>query len=313
MLRAALLAALALLLLPAVAGAYVVRERGGLEAPANGIVLGPTATSGSRSPASEQVRRGSRPGGQVLGTLPGRRRARRRWPTGGGGGVWVAGTGSDTAVLDRGADRDLAVGASRATGRATCGPVGITSGGNGRMYFCAPDAGRVRRPDQIGRVDDDGSGTADRGRRRGRAFDVAVAGGKLYVPSSRTARPAVRPDHAGARTRRSACLATRSRGRRTASRGWRRPLWVTIFRATGNNVARFPAAAQDGGRPRSRATGSETMPFGIVGGADGRDVRRRASSAEIVRIDAATGAIDSISRRRAARRGRSSNGPDGDI
>src|SRR5687767_12827813 len=127
MLRAALLATLAcvaLLVAPAVAGAYVVQERGGLDSATNGIAVGADGNLWVAEASAGSVVRIS-PGGQVLQRLP-----VGGTPTsviaGPGGRIWVAGTGTDRLIwID-------ATGTTPSTHfvptGSDCGPVGLVAG-----------------------------------------------------------------------------------------------------------------------------------------------------------------------------------------
>ncbi|HYI17553.1 MAG TPA: hypothetical protein VD836_02535, partial [Solirubrobacteraceae bacterium] len=167
-------------------------------------------------------------------------------------------------------------------GESSCGPVGIVAGGNGRMYFSLPDSGSCGGdPDRIGSVADDGSGmTSVTG--RGRAFDLTVSGGKLYVPDF--VGDAVRRVHLGTLASESVVsFPTNSLPDGIAADGSGR-IWVTLW--AGGTVGHFPGA-QDGGLGTTIPGAGLGEPFGIAMGPDGRMYAAASGSAEIARFDAA--------------------------
>ena len=281
MLRAALLATLALLLLPAAAGAYVIQELGGLNSHTNGIALAPDGNFWVTEAGAGTVARIT-PAGRVLARFP-----VGAGPTsvavGGGGRVWVAGTGSDALYkIDGATTATPTVTPVSTAGESACGPVGIVSGGDGRMYFSLPDSGDCGvADDRIGSVADDGSGlTTVTG--RGKAFDLAVSGGKLFVPDF--GGDAVRRVRLGDLAVES--IVTFPIGSLpdgvTADPGGR--IWVTLFGA--GSLGHFPAA-QNGGLGTALPALGLGQPFGITMGADGRVYAAASASAELARVDAA--------------------------
>src|SRR5687767_7581300 len=118
-----------LALLPAQASAFVIQDRSGLEAAANGIVLGPDGNLWASETGAGKVVR-MKPDGTILGHL-----TVGAGPTsmtvGPGGRVWVAVTGADKLVwID-------ALSASPSTHNVAlstdCGPVGIVADNAGRI------------------------------------------------------------------------------------------------------------------------------------------------------------------------------------
>ena len=300
MLRAALLATIALLLLPAVAGAYVVQDRGGLLSSTNGLALGPDGNLWVTEYGNGTVVRMT-PAGRVLQRFPVGSQP-TSVATGPGGRVWVAGTGSTTLYwIDAQAAaptvHPVPIG-------GTCGPTAITSGGNGRMYFAAPctgDPGNSR----IGSVRDDGT-DLDAQTGRGTAFDLEVSGGKLFVP-----------DFAGdiVRRLRLSDLGIES----TVTTGVGNPdgiavdgsgrIWVTLY--TAGTLAHFPATQDGGGVTKLPASGLQ-QPFGIVLGADGRLYVAAQGSSEIARVDPSTSTVVRYGVQ-GAEPFQIINGPDGDL
>jgi len=140
-----------------------------------------------------------------------------------------------------------------------CGPVAITAGDDGRMYFSLPCA-----TPKIGTVAADGSGLVTQSG-RGTAYDLVSTGGKLFVP-----------DFEGDVVRRLT-LGTLAVETTIGAPGGGNPdgiaadgagnVWVTLYGAGG--VGRFPAT-QTGGAFAALAGGSLANPFGIAAGPDGR-------------------------------------------
>ena len=307
MLRAALLACLAVLLAPSAAGAYVVQERGGLNSFTNGIVLGPDGNFWVAEAGAGTVARMT-PAGQVLARFP-----VGAGPTsvavGAGDRIWVAGTQSDTLYRIEGASTATpTVHPVSTAGESDCGPVGIVPGGNGRMYFSLPNPGdgSCATANRIGSVADNGTGLTTVGGGVGRAFDLEVAAGKLFVP-----------DIAGDVVRRVNLdtLAVETVVTFPAGTG---PDGVAADGAGGPQ--RHPDAARPVGHfPAAQNLGLGTVlpgaglgnPFGIVAGADGRMYVTGFASVDVARIDAA-GTVT-----RYAAPGGSPwqivNGPDGDL
>src|SRR5829696_9179507 len=178
MLRAALIACLSLLLVPAIAGAYVVGEGAVIDGPANGIVLGPDGNFWVAEGGLGQVRRVS-PAGATLGTFPVGANP-TSLAVGDGGRVWVSGTGTDSLYWFDAMSPAPAPNAVPLPG--TCGPIGIASGGDGRMYFSAPAEPPGCVTNHICRVDNDGTGLVTVAV-PDPANDVELAGGWLFVPS----------------------------------------------------------------------------------------------------------------------------------
>jgi hypothetical protein len=105
--------------------------------------------------------------------------------TGPGGRVWVSVTGADKlvwfdATSPTPSAHEIPLGAG-------CGPVGIVAGGDGRIYFSQPSSGVLCGADQIGYVKEDGGELTTISmfgilESVGRAYDLAVYGGKLFIP-----------------------------------------------------------------------------------------------------------------------------------
>ena len=279
MLRAAFLACLALLAAPAVAGAYVVQERGGLLSGTNGIALGPdgnlwVAEYGSSSvaritPAGQLVQR------YVVGANP------TSLAVGPGGRVWVSVTGADKLVSFHALAAVPSEHVVDTSPESDCGPVAIVPGDNGRMYFSLPNDGvtcAAATPSRIGYVNNDGSGrlTATTASAP-RSTSSTPPAGKLFVPDfDGTASAACRR-----RSRSQSRWVAGSLLDGIAADGTG-SLWVTRF-TTGNNLVRFPAAFNDGDLATPFATGL-VNPFGIVYGGDGRMYVAGDERAEIARV-----------------------------
>ena len=106
--------------------------------------------------------------------------------TGPGGKVWVAVTGAKKLAFVVATDAAPALTSISTAGLSNCGPVGLTSGGDGRIYFSMPNDGSAgcTNPSRISSVSDTGTGApapAVSGG-GGAVFDLAVSGGKLFAP-----------------------------------------------------------------------------------------------------------------------------------
>jgi sugar lactone lactonase YvrE len=281
MLRAALLACLALLLLPAVAGAYVVQERGGLNSATNGIAVGPDGNLWVAEAGAGSVVRMS-PGGQIL----------QRLPVGGTPTTVLAGPGNRIWVAGTGTDRLIWIDATAATPSAhfvptgsDCGPVGLAAGA-GRIFFSTPKetgpaALACADASGIGWVADDGSGPVTVATGLGKAYDLVFSGSTLFVPDFE-GTIVRRLDADLTATGQVTIGGTLVDGIAADGAGG---IWVTLFKG-GANVARFAADAPSGHLATPFATGL-VNPFGIVAGADGRMYVAGKDSAEIARIDPA--------------------------
>ena len=279
--RRAPLAALAVLLAtaaPAHGGAF--HELGGLASYATDVVLGPDGNLWVAEQPNGSVARMT-PSGQVIGRF-----AVGTNPTalavGPGGRVWVTVPDSDKLTwFDATSPSPSAHDVATGTG-SNCGAVGIAPGGNGRMYFTLPTDGVCSgNVNQVGYVNDDGSGTATKGGAVGRAFDLVVSGGKVFVP-----------DFDGNVVRRlSAELVTES----TVSTGSGSPhsvapdgagnIWTSLN--SGGRLARFPAGQVDGSATGVTPTGGTLAnPSGLTLGPDGAMYVAGGGSANLVRVGA---------------------------
>ena len=259
---------------PAPAGAALIQERGGLQSATNGIVLGPDGNFWIAEYVTGNVVRLS-PGGAVLGRF-----AVGAGPTslatGPGGRVWVSVTGADKltwidALAASPTTHDIAV-------PGGCGPVGIADGGNGRMYVSIPDDGCGT--DRLGWVSADGNGAVTTVALRGRVFDLAVAGGKLFAPDfgGDVVRRIALDDALTVET--SVAVSNNPDGVTVDGAG---TVWVTQY--SGGRVSRFPASQNGGaGQEVVPMGGTLTNPFGIVAGADGRIYVTGHGSANLARI-----------------------------
>jgi sugar lactone lactonase YvrE len=274
------LAALAVLLLaagPAHGAAF--QEVGGLASYATDVTLGPDGNLWVAEQPNGSVARMT-PSGEVIGRF-----AVGTNPTalavGPGGRVWVTVPDSDKltwfdATSPSPSPHDVATGSG-----SNCGAVGIAAG-NGRIYFTLPTDGVCSgNVSQVGFVSDDGSGVATKGGAVGRAFDIAVSGGKLFVP-----------DFDGNVVRRlSPDLVTES----TVSVGSGSPqgvaadsagnIWTSLF--TDGKLARFPGAQMNGSATVVTPSGGTlTNPRGLTAGPDGAMYVAGGGSANLVRVGA---------------------------
>ena len=268
---------------PASASALTAHEVVGLNSPANGIVVGPDGDIWAAEEAAGTVVRMT-PSGEVLAHYPVGSKP-SSLAIGPGGRVWVTVTESDKLVwFDATASSPSAHEVSTEAG---CGPVGIVSGGDGRMYISLPSDGVACGSNQIGYVNDDGSGPVTKitnfgvSEPVGRAYDLAVYGGKLFVP-----------DYEGDRVRRAALgtLAPEASVEMPAGSGPQGiasdasgEIWVTL--SVIGKLARFPASQASG--PASVLTpsgGSLSNPFGIAAGAGAMYVAS-AGNAKLMGVD----------------------------
>jgi streptogramin lyase len=268
---------------PPGAGALTAHEVVGLSAPADGVVVGPDGNIWAAEKAAGTVLRMT-PGGQVLAHYPVGPEP-TSLATGPGGRVWVAVTGADKLVwFDATAPspsaHEIALGAG-------CGPVGIVAGGDGRMYFSQPSSGVLCGADQIGYVKEDGTelttismfGVSES---VGRAYDLAVYGGKLFIP-----------DYEGDVVRRAALgtLAPEAVVQMPAGSGPQGiaadaagEIWVTL--SSIGKLARFPASQTSGPAPvLTPSGGSLSNPSGIAAGAGSMYVAS-AGNAKLLGVDA---------------------------
>lgn len=267
---------------PTGASALTAHEVVGLDSPANGIVVGPDGNIWAAEEAAGTVVRMT-PAGLVLARYPVGAEP-TSMATGPGGRVWVSLTGADKLVWFDATSasptvHDVPLGAG-------CGPVGIAAGGDGRIYFSQPSSGVLCGSDQIGYVNEDGSGLTTISmfgvsEPVGRAYDLAVYGGKLFIP-----------DYTGDRVRRAALgtLAPEASVEMPAGSGPQGiaadpsgQIWVTLS-AIGK-LARFPASQESGPAPvLTPSGGSLSNPFGIAASAGSMYVAS-AGNAKLMGVD----------------------------
>lgn len=170
--------------LPASAGALVVDSFGGLESAANGVAVGPDGNIWAAEQFSGSVVR-MNPAGQVID----------RYPVGGepflvtsgpSGTVWVAVGGEEKLTWFDATASNPSPHTVDTSALSGCSPVAVVSGGDGFMYFSMPSNG-VCGASQIGKVPASGVGPTSVASFPGggavpRAFGLAAAGGKLFVP-----------------------------------------------------------------------------------------------------------------------------------
>ncbi len=282
--RPLVLAVLAAALVPATTQAAVIQQHGGLESAANGIVLGPDGNLWAVEAAAGKVVR-MKPDGSILGRIPvGALPA--SITAGPGGRLWVAVTGADKLVWIDATSPSPSAHDLPTDVFSDCGPVAVEAGGNGRIYFSMPNDGNgtCAAPGKVGYTNDDGSGgtgTAD----LGRAYDLQVSGGKLFVPDFE-GNVVRRVALDNALTVESTVAVTGGNPDGIAADTAGR-IWTTLF--TTGKVAYFPATQQNGAASEmSPANGALQLPFGIVSGPDGRIYVTGSGSANLVRIDPAT-------------------------
>lgn len=266
---------------PAAHGA-VITAVGGLQSATNGVVVGPGGDLWAAEEFSDSVVRIS-PTGQVLGRF-----AVGQDPTslttGPGGRVWVAVTGADKLVWFDAASaaptaHDVPLGSA-------CGPAGIVAGGDGRMYVSSPSDG-VCGASEVAAVPDTGTGAVTRLTGRGTAYDLEVAGGKLFVPDfdGNVVRRLALPSMAIEAT----FPAPAGSGPSGIALGPDGALWVTL--QVSAQVARVGAAAASGvalGVVPLPGAGL-TSPFGLTATGDGR-MAVIDPAAGLVRVTPGTGA-----------------------
>jgi len=272
----------ALAVAPGSASALTAHEVVGLNAPADGLVVGLDGDIWAAEPSAGTVVRMT-PAGQVLahysvGAEP------TSMATGPNGRVWVAVTGADKlvwfdATSPSPSAHDVPLGAG-------CGPVGIVAGGDGRMYFSQPSSGVLCGADQIGYVKEDGAelttismfGVSES---VGRAYDLAVYGGKLFIS-----------DYEGDVVRRAALgtLAPEAVVQMPAGSGPQGiaadaagEIWVTL--SSIGKLARFPVSQTSGPAAVLTPTGgSLSNPLGIAAGS-GSVYVASAGNAELLGVD----------------------------
>jgi streptogramin lyase len=258
--RAPLAALVALLLVVAPAHGAAFQEFRGLASYATDVALGPDGNLWVAEQPNGSVARMT-PSGEVIGRF-----AVGSNPTalavGPGGRVWVTVPDSDKLTWFDATSPSPSVHDVPTGSGSNCGAVGIASGGNGRIYFTLPTDGVCSgNVNQVGYVNDDGSGTPTKGGAVGRAFDLVVSGGKVFVP-----------DFDGNVVRRlSSELATESAvnvgsgSPHSVATDGAGNVWTSLF--TGGRVARFPAGQTDGSATSVTPTGGTlTNPSGLTAG-----------------------------------------------
>ncbi len=250
-----------LVVAPAAASALTAHEVVGLNSPADGIVVGPDGNIWAAESSTGTVVRMT-PGGGVLDRYPVGLKP-SLVTTGPGGRVWVSVTESDKLVwFDATSASPSAHSIPLGAG---CGPVGIVAGGDGRIYFSQPSSG-VCGADQIGYVKEDGTelttiamfGVTES---VGRAYDLAVYGGKLFIPNyegddvRRVALGTLAPEAVVQMP-----TGSRPQGIAADAAG---EIWVSLSSA--GKLARFPAGQTSGPAPvLTPSGGSLSNPSGIA-------------------------------------------------
>ncbi len=267
---------------PVSASALTAHEVVGLDSPADGLVVGPDGNIWAAEPSAGTVVRVT-PAGQVLAHYPVGAEP-TSMATGPGGRVWVAVTGADKLVwFDATAPSPSAHEVPLGAG---CGPVGIVAGGDGRMYFSQPSSGVLCGADQIGYVREDGAelttismfGVSES---VGRAYDLAVYGGKLFIPDYEG--DVVRRAALGTLAPEAVVQMPAGSGPQGIAAGGAGEIWVTL--SSIGKLARFPVGQTSG--PASVLTptgGSLSNPLGIAAGSGSMYVAS-AGNAELLGVD----------------------------
>jgi streptogramin lyase len=267
--------ACALALVPASAHAAVTQVIG-LGAASNGIAVGADGNVYVVEPVAQQV--------TVL-TPDGRVVRRVALPAGGAtsaalgpdGQVWVAMTAAKGFVRIA---ADGTTASVSTAGLFQCGPVGMAPF-DGRMFFTPPSDGACGTHG-IGSIGPNGEAPASAGAGTNVGFDLAVTGGKLYVPMFGDDVIARRAITAGAPGAVEASFpAPAGAGPNGIAVGADGDLWVTYV--SPGQVARLSPSAPSGTAPTPLASGLGD-PFGLVGHPDGGMYAASNSDARLVRI-----------------------------
>lgn len=265
------------------AAAFFVQSVDGPISPTNGIVIGPDGNFWVVEQFSNSVVHMTA-AGTVLARVPvgGEPISIANGPS---GTVWVT-----VPALKRLVRINTLVSPPAATNVNTgtpCGPVAVTGAPDGFVYFSvpagsAPDAGCAAAASLLGRASGDGLSVTTNVAGGGKAFDLEVAGGKLYAP-----------DFDGGVVRRVALGSFAVETTVAAPTPGGAPdgitsdgagnIWFTEFNA--GKVARFPQT-QNGGAAISITPvgGAVSQAFGIVAGADGHIYVTGKASANIMRV-----------------------------
>lgn len=255
--------AILLLALPGTAGAYVIQDFT-LPSATNGIALGADGNFWVSEEFAGTVARMT-PAGQVIGRFDVGSGAAARPASitaGADGTVWVS--VPNEKVLTR-IDTKPATPSVQKIDTSTsagCGPVGVAHGGT-RVYVTFPSDGGCGAS-RIGSIDASGTGAISTVITSGPAFDLAVAGGKVYVPIYDG--DLVQRFNASLVSETTAAVDGAPDGIAIDAQG---VAWVSQ-NATGR-VARI-SAGQNGGAGQSFAPtgGPLDAPFGVAAAGDGR-------------------------------------------
>jgi streptogramin lyase len=272
----ALLAAAAVAMLPVSAShAAVVQTITGFNSPTSGIALTPDGTVWVTEPAAGTAARvatnGAILGHMTIGGDP------SGIATGPSGSIWITLPSSKKIVKIANPAAQAGMTTVSTGGLSTCGPTAIVDGGNGQMYFSMPRDGVCSSADLLGSVPAATASGPQSFADRGRAMDLAVGGGKLFVP-----------DDDGQVIRRLALDDSLTVESTVAAPGSTMPESVALVGSdvyvglsVAGPIARFPAA-QDGGSavalPPSRGfltTPLALAPFGsgvLAAGSDSANV-----------------------------------------
>lgn len=176
-----LLAVLAVTALPAAAAqAAAIQTISGFNSPTRGIAQTPGGSLWVTEPAAGTAARVSAIG-SILGhmTIGGDPAAVATGPS---GSIWISVPSMKKIVKIANPAMQVDTTTVNTGGLSTCGPTAITDGGNGQMYFSMPRDGVCSSADLLGRVPAASATGPQAFAGRGRAMDLAVGGGKLFVP-----------------------------------------------------------------------------------------------------------------------------------
>jgi streptogramin lyase len=211
-----------------------------------------------------------------------------------GGRVWVAVTSTgQLAWFDALSVAPTPHFVQVATIGVDCGPVALAAGFDGFMYFSLPtnDDTNCFLSDRVGRTADDGSGSLTLSATgRGRARDLEVAGGKLFVPDI-DGNQIFRFTLGGNFALEATVTTPTTSGPDGIASDGAGNIWVT--ERDSGNVGRFAATQGDGPIAQEYVppAGALVTPFGIVAGTDGFIYVAGRDSVNIARLSPSSGAF----------------------
>ena len=266
------------------AGAAIVEPVGGLASSTTGIVLGGDGNLWVAEANNDSIARIS-PEGQFLQRVP-LGGSPTNVSTGPGGKVWVAVGGAKKLVAIEATAATPTVTSISTAGLSNCGPVGLTDGRDGRMYFSMPNGSfGCTDPSRISSVNasaTEAPAAAVTGG-GGTVFDLAVAGGKLFAPDfdGGVVRRLTLGTAPSVEATLAAPLDSAPDGITVDEAG---TIWVTAF-STGQ-VLRFAPTASAATVVPGITVGKLVSPFGIFAAGDGRIYVAGADSQNLLRLNA---------------------------